>query len=129
AKVRFVCGKPVKERAAHFAPARLFGRPAEPVKPGNHPAGRRLRQPHRGLRRGLRRMTPRNAAVAVSACHVRDRSPFHYRLSDAALLSAIPNDRIARTTLMIRVEPSGHLAKFLDVLYRANPAAEVSHVY
>src|SRR2546425_5347318 len=113
---------------AHFAPARVFGRASEPVKPGHHTARRNLRHPHRRLSRSFRRVTPSHAAVAVSAGDIGDRSAFHHRLRDAALLSAVPNDRIASPTLMICIEPTSHFAEFFDVLYRANTAAEISDV-
>ena len=73
-------------------------------------------------------MTPSDAAVTVSAGDVGDRSSFHHRLGDAALLSAVPNHRIRGAALMICIEPQGNFAKLPDVFYRANTAPEIADV-
>src|SRR5436190_18518125 len=46
AEMGLICRKPIKKRTANLAPARIFRRTAQPVKPGHHATRRGLSEWH-----------------------------------------------------------------------------------
>src|SRR5579862_6435650 len=98
------------------------------MEPWHHAAGRRLSQPHRGFRRGLRYVSPHRGAVAVGARHIGDGAPVPYGLGHAPLLVATPNDGVPGPALMVGIKPSRNLAEFLEILYSAYASSQVSDV-
>src|SRR5205085_2010201 len=100
--MRVICRKPVKEGAAHLAPAGILGRTAQPMKPGHHTAGRSLREPKRQLRRRFRDVTPVWLGIAVRTGNVCCCATLHNGIGDAALLRATPYRRFTGPALVKR---------------------------